>query len=547
MKWILFRRFTLTLLLAAYLSACVSTPKKDFTQFRAEDPRSILVLPVVNSTVNIDAPDYFLSTISRPVADRGFYVFPIHLTKRVLEDDGLSDANLVHEADPTRLGEIFGADAILYITINRWDARYVVLNTTVTVGFTYVLKSGYTGETLWTETSVFKYSSGSGSGGLGGLLADAISAAITKGAPNYIPLAQQANVLAVAKPRSGFPAGPYREEYGEDLDNFPILFPDQLASYQASRAEAASPSAPIQSTDLPEKSLPFTPPTDSGTSPLPNLEPSTGLSEDLDEVERLRRIQDRLAVAAGKKTAAEPAPLQAQARGASTPNPKSTRDTDETERMRRIQEKLAGAAGKNTASAKSTSELPQPQASESAAELEPITAPNVENPSEPLMIAEAYGSEKTERVGKKDNLVLGYSVHSDNTHPIEVRVGNGEYLELGKGEIYNASLEPGSYTVSIREPNTTKSQKPDWDRFDVNVDVVDLYDSQITIMVQAPESEIALKLYVLRNAKIVFEQDVPAKQSVSEPTVAKPIVKQESSQDRLRRELEERIQKAKGE
>jgi hypothetical protein len=101
-------------LAAAYTGCATAPPRKDYTQFRPSDPKTILVVPAVNRSVEVNAPDYFLSTIVRPLAERGYYVFPVNVVKRVLEDDGLADANLVHNADPTRLGELFGADAILY-------------------------------------------------------------------------------------------------------------------------------------------------------------------------------------------------------------------------------------------------------------------------------------------------------------------------------------------------------------------------------------------------------------------------------------------------
>lgn len=215
-----------TIILGAYLvlGGCAGLEeKKDYTQFRQAAPRSILVVPVVNRSVDVDAPNYFLSTISKPVAERGYYVFPVNLTKRILEDDGLSDADMVHRADPTRLRELFGADAILYVSIERWDARYAVLSTTVTVEFSYVLKNGKTGEELWSskETMVYQPQRSNSSGNpLADLIAQAVVAAATKAAPNYIPLAQQANAAAVSKPHRGIPAGPYREEYRKDLDNF---------------------------------------------------------------------------------------------------------------------------------------------------------------------------------------------------------------------------------------------------------------------------------------------------------------------------------------
>lgn len=216
-------KMVLALSIGLLIIGCVTTPPKDYTKFRELDPQAILVVPVVNRSVDVDAPDYFLSTISRPVAERGYYVFPVNLVKRLLEDDGLSDAYLVHTSDPTRLAEMFDCDAILYVTIERWDARYTILSTMVTVEFTYLLKSGKTGAKLWSHREKMVYSpqqQQSSGNPLVDLIAAAINAAIVKAMPNYIPLTQQANANAVIRPHSGLPAGPYEKEYGKDTDKF---------------------------------------------------------------------------------------------------------------------------------------------------------------------------------------------------------------------------------------------------------------------------------------------------------------------------------------
>jgi hypothetical protein len=204
------------------LAGCVNAPpKSDFSQFRAESPRSILVVPAINKSVDVNAPDYFLATIAEPLAERGYYVFPVNMVRSVLSDDGLSDANLVHAGDPHRLGELFGADAVMYISIERWDARYAVFSTSVTVELTYVIKSTHTGTELWKNHQMLVYTPQQNSqGGLAGLIANAIAAAITKAAPNYIPLARQANAQALTTKGTGLPAGPYDAMFGKDLADF---------------------------------------------------------------------------------------------------------------------------------------------------------------------------------------------------------------------------------------------------------------------------------------------------------------------------------------
>lgn len=220
---------------AVFFFGCVSMPTKDCTAFRDGDPRSILVIPVVNRSVDVNAPDYFLSTISRPVAERGYYVFPVHLVKRIMEDDGLSDADMVHAADPTRLAEIFGADAILYIIIERWDAQYVIFSTTITVEFTYVLKDGATGEKIWQnhQTMVYESPQGSSDSDLANTIFNIIAAAVTKTGPDYVPLAQEANAMAVGT----MSAGPYNEAYCVDTDESETAQTDELEIVQTDESD----------------------------------------------------------------------------------------------------------------------------------------------------------------------------------------------------------------------------------------------------------------------------------------------------------------------
>jgi hypothetical protein len=209
--------------LSAIVAGCATGPKPyDYTAFRAENPHSILVVPVMNNSTQVNAPDYFLSTVSRPFAERGYYVFPAHMVKRVLEENGLSDAALVHNADPRRLASLFGCESVLLVTIDRWDAQYLVIATTTTVKFEYELKSCRTGQTLWHRAQEMQYTPTASTGNpIADLIADAVIAAIEKAHPNYMPLTQQANALASSTAGTGVPAGPYSADYQKDRSAFP--------------------------------------------------------------------------------------------------------------------------------------------------------------------------------------------------------------------------------------------------------------------------------------------------------------------------------------
>jgi hypothetical protein len=193
------------------LAGCAGPAKKtDLSAFQAAAPRSILVVPAVNKSLDVDAPNYLLSTLSKPLAEKGFYVFPVATTKVVLEQEGFYDGEQVHKQAPELLAKLFGADAILYVTINRWDAQYIVFSTTVTVNFDYrlVYKDG---SEQWRANQQMQYSPQATNTGnpLANLIGAAINAAIARAAPNYLPLANMANAQVFINGPTAIPNGPY--------------------------------------------------------------------------------------------------------------------------------------------------------------------------------------------------------------------------------------------------------------------------------------------------------------------------------------------------
>ena len=238
------KRIGLSAVMVLGLAACATPPTpRDYSALRAENPRSILVVPALNNTVSVDAADIFLSTVSRPFAERGYYVYPANMVRSLLNEDGLSDAGLIHSTDARRLERLFGCDSVLYISIDKWESQYAIIATSTNVEFQYSLKSCKTGQELWASHQALSYSpqQNNNSGNpLANLIAQAIIAAMEKAAPNYIPLAQQSNLLAAARVGFGLPAGPYLPTaYGKDLEQFP----SQTAATQPAGVETTSPAS----------------------------------------------------------------------------------------------------------------------------------------------------------------------------------------------------------------------------------------------------------------------------------------------------------------
>ena len=193
------------------LAGCAAQPAKyDMSAFYSAAPRSILVVPVVNKSLDVDAPNYMLSTLPIPLAEKGYYVFPVNTTKYVLEQEGLYEADRIRMMPTPALAKLFGADAVLYITINRWDAKYVFINTIVTVDFDYRIVSK-DGTELWKEHKMMSYSPQTSNTGspLATLIVAVVNAAATRAAPNYMPLAEQANQQVFILGQNAIPNGPY--------------------------------------------------------------------------------------------------------------------------------------------------------------------------------------------------------------------------------------------------------------------------------------------------------------------------------------------------
>ena len=118
----------------------------------------------------------------------------------------------MHEQPASALARLFGSDAVLYVTINRWDAQFAVFTTTVTVDFSYRLVSKDDVE-IWRESKRMQYqpdNRNNAGSPMAALLTAVISAAMARAAPNYMPLTRQANQQVFMLGPNALPDGPYR-------------------------------------------------------------------------------------------------------------------------------------------------------------------------------------------------------------------------------------------------------------------------------------------------------------------------------------------------
>ncbi len=209
--------YVLVLLAVVLLTGCgTNITKEEFApKIYTERPTSILVLPPINKTTAADAKEYYSTTVTEPLANDGYYVFPMEIVNDVLQQEGLYDTETMLNVQPQKFKEYFGADAVLYVTIEKWNTSYLITAGSVTVKAACELRSTLTGEVIWfydDEVTINTSGDSGGQGGLLGFIVSAVSTAIKTATQSYVPLAMQANE-AIFK---ALPYGKYHKEFNQD-------------------------------------------------------------------------------------------------------------------------------------------------------------------------------------------------------------------------------------------------------------------------------------------------------------------------------------------
>jgi len=189
-----------------------------FPEMYNEKPVSLLIVPLINNTTAADAPDLYYTTLKKPLSELGYYVLPIHFTQQVMREQGIIDGQLAKKVPLDKYKKIFGADAVLFITVNAWDTNYMVVSSNMVVSSEFSLYSTTTESRLWRYNNSVTYDL---TGNSGNLLADVISTALSTAVTDYVPIAEQVNRNVL----STLPAGHYSPRHGKDgIDKFYGVF-----------------------------------------------------------------------------------------------------------------------------------------------------------------------------------------------------------------------------------------------------------------------------------------------------------------------------------
>lgn len=202
--------------LAALVSSCgVSNKVTRATQYAnmyEEKPITLLVMPPINNSTNVEAKDLLYTSISRPLIEAGYYVISPLLAMDVLKAESAYDSELFLEGPLTSFEKYFGADAVIFSVIDTWKKKGFGIQTKIR----YIIKSVSTGEILFERSCDLYLNLQQNSGGSSGLsaLVDLAVSAINTAVTDHIVAARKANYFIF----KDVPRGKYSPQYLNDKE-----------------------------------------------------------------------------------------------------------------------------------------------------------------------------------------------------------------------------------------------------------------------------------------------------------------------------------------
>ena len=189
------------------------TRESQYAKMYEEKPVTLLVMPPINNSTNVEAKDLLYTSISRPLVEAGYYVIYPLLAMDVLKAESAYDSENFFDAPLTAFNNFFGADAVVFTVIDSWAKQGLGIQTKIR----YVIKSAYTNEVLFDRSCDLyldlSVSSSSGGGALGALINLAASA-INTATTDHIKAARKANYYILRD----IPRGKYSPDYMLDKD-----------------------------------------------------------------------------------------------------------------------------------------------------------------------------------------------------------------------------------------------------------------------------------------------------------------------------------------
>ncbi|MEK7391651.1 MAG: GNA1162 family protein, partial [Fibrobacterota bacterium] len=117
--------------------ALVGCAPKVYTtaDFERLKPKTVLVLPPENTTSNTEVLQKSYPFVFSELAQRGYYAIAPELALQLFRANKLEDPGQINSLPTTKFNDVFGVDAVLRTKVTEWSSKYIVISSTVNVGF----------------------------------------------------------------------------------------------------------------------------------------------------------------------------------------------------------------------------------------------------------------------------------------------------------------------------------------------------------------------------------------------------------------------------
>ena len=131
--------YTILAAVTLFLSSCSPefTRLEQYPGMYEAKPVTLVVMPPINNTSNVDAKELLYTSISYPLVEAGYYVISPHLTMEMLKAESGYDAEMLIERDAAIFAQVFGADAVVFSVIDEWAKKGFGIQTKLH----YIIKS----------------------------------------------------------------------------------------------------------------------------------------------------------------------------------------------------------------------------------------------------------------------------------------------------------------------------------------------------------------------------------------------------------------------
>lgn len=200
--------FILSAVACLLLTSCgaTMTRESEYPNLYTEKPISILVMPPINNTTNVEAKELLYTSINTPLIEKGYYVVSPHLALEILKNESAYDAEMFVNSDISMFGNVFGADVVIFSTIEKWQKLGLGIETEIT----YTVRSTKTNEVLFERACdlYLDLTGQNGNNNSGSLLVGLIRTAVT----DHIEAARKCNYYIFRD----LPCGKYSIDYLKD-------------------------------------------------------------------------------------------------------------------------------------------------------------------------------------------------------------------------------------------------------------------------------------------------------------------------------------------